>query len=295
MLVCVRVCEREVGHISTCPSRAEIGRALKGGGSQARTMHMGRWPIATAHAHTHNTHTHTGSRTDSCRCCCIVPPAMKTEAPIALRAQDSLWIDFQYAARGLSKTEARIILPPSPPTPLLIVPPHFSLPPSHWPSLCHCSFTYSSLFFLSRRSRLLLPPFAPLRLPLPIPLSVFSFFTPALPSVPSSPPSSACLTGASDGVFLTCKSSRCWVTTLKLKPLRGSHLNLSAIFFFVVFFSHPLLRPLTVTNTTPNSHTVAAMGEIYIYKHDTVTTLRFTHLFSDSSAHHRCVKQQKSP
>ena len=105
--------------------------------------------LSLSHTHTH-TQTHTVLPVLA-----YCPTRNEDWGPIALRAEDSLWIDFQYATRGLSKTESRIILPPSPPLPAL---PHFLFSPSH---------RHSPLSLFSRSFH----PFIPLRYRSLFPLS----------------------------------------------------------------------------------------------------------------------------
>lgn len=159
---------------------------------------MGRRPIATAHCLSLSlSHTHAAVGVG-------VYSTTRNEdsSPIALRAEDSLWIDFQYATRGLSKTESRIILPPPPPVLL-----HFSLCPSGPPSVSAAHsvsrsfrpfipFSYRSPFSLHW-----LPSFAPFCPSLfpcqPVPIFLSPHHTVFLPSfLPS-----MCLIHPSDGVL----------------------------------------------------------------------------------------------
>ena len=135
---CVCVSVREVGHISTCPNwtrdwthterrRQPSRHNAYGQVANCNCILSPTLSLFLSLSHTH-TYTHRHTVLPVLACC---PTRNEDWGPIALRAEDSLWIDFQYATRGLSKTESRIILPPSPPLP---VPPHFLFSPSHWHS-----------------------------------------------------------------------------------------------------------------------------------------------------------------
>lgn len=113
------------------------------GGSQAGTMHVGKQPIAILlHVQTHTQH-----------CCCwqnrtlhkwrLRPDSTKT-------AEDSLWIDFQYSTRGLSKKESQIIPSVSIYPFFLFFPSLFSLFFDPFPQLFHLLYSHAVVgFFLS--------------------------------------------------------------------------------------------------------------------------------------------------
>lgn len=148
-----------------------------GRGSQAGKMHvaLGQLLLQTRTP----AHMHTAAQT-AAGVAVLSRHKWRPRPPAATRARDGLWIDFQYASSSLSKTEARLILPLSPP------PPPLSFPsPNRLPSLHSCSLTNSSLSSSHAGSRPPPPPFAP-------PSSLFSLPHPSEKPTPPWAPISWC-------------------------------------------------------------------------------------------------------